>query len=157
MDQDFGNDFNSTTELQGTIKVIQQTNPPLIGATETPSSNSLSLESDDGVSLASNDTILLSSPESVSSRTKQWPQDFPIPKFSYDTELQLAKGNSECHVSHKMLTVNSRMKSDILNRLAEEIYQYKAYPEDGHFCTVAEALIKKHPAHSIAPTVGNSD
>uniref|UniRef100_A0A8C5A1T8 Uncharacterized protein n=1 Tax=Gadus morhua TaxID=8049 RepID=A0A8C5A1T8_GADMO len=146
MDQDFGNDFfnlNSTAELQdlGTIKVIQQTT--LISA--TASSASVSSESDDCVSLASNDTILLSSPESLSSRTKQWPEEFPIPQFSYDTELQLVKGNSECQVGNKLLTLSSRIKSDILNRVVEEIYRYKAYPEDAHFCTVAEALIKKHP------------
>ncbi|XP_034082686.1 uncharacterized protein LOC117553042 [Gymnodraco acuticeps] len=149
MDQDFGNDFfnlNSTTQLQdlGTIKVIhQQTNTPLNIATDTTSSSSL--ECDGNVSLASDDTIILSSPESVSSRAKQWPADFPIPQFSYDTELQLVKGNSEFNGSHKMLTVSSRSKSDILNRLAETIYGYKAYPDDSHFCTVAEALIKKHP------------
>lgn len=34
------------------------------------------------------------------------------------------------------------MLSDILKRLAEDIYRYKAYPEDAHFCSVA--LIKKH-------------
>ncbi|KAF3851753.1 hypothetical protein F7725_005108 [Dissostichus mawsoni] len=142
MDQDFGNDFfnlNSTTQLQdlGTIKVIhQQTNTPLNIATDTTSSSSL--ECDGNVSLASDDTIILSSPESVSSRAKQWPADFPIPQFSYDTELQLVKGNSEFKGSHKI-------KSDILNRLAETIYGYKAYPDDSHFCTVAEALIKKHP------------
>ena len=146
MDQDFGNDFfnlKSTAELQdlGTIKVIQQTT--LISA--TASSASVSSESDDCVSLASNDTILLSSPESLSSRTKQWPEEFPIPQFSYDTELQLVKGNSECQVGNKLLTLSSRIKSDILNRVVEEIYRYKAYPEDAHFCTVAEALIKKHP------------
>lgn len=151
MDQDFGNDFfnlNSTTELQdlGTIKVIhQQTNPPLISATESSSSLSLSFESDDAASLASNDTIILSSPESVSSRTQQWPEDFAIPQFSYDTELQLEKGNTEYRVSQKMLTVSSRMLSDILKRVAEEIYRYKAYPEEAHFCAAAEALIKKHP------------
>ncbi|CAB1455963.1 unnamed protein product [Pleuronectes platessa] len=151
MDPDFGNDFfnlNSTTELQdlGTIKVIQQrTNPPSISAIETTSSQSLSIESDDSFSAGSHDTVLLSSPESVSSRKQQLPAAFPLPRFSYDTELQLEKGNSEYHVSLKILTLTSRMKSDILNRLAEEIFKYKAYPEDAHFCTVAEALIKKYP------------
>ncbi|TDH13496.1 hypothetical protein EPR50_G00033470 [Perca flavescens] len=37
------------------------------------------------------------------------------------------------------------MLSDILKRVAEEIYRYKAYPEEAHFCAAAEALIKKHP------------
>ena len=55
------------------------------------------------------------------------------------------KGNSECQVGNKLLTLSSRIKSDILNRVVEEIYRYKAYPEDAHFSTVAEALIKKHP------------
>ncbi|KAE8289517.1 hypothetical protein D5F01_LYC11219 [Larimichthys crocea] len=151
MDQDFGNDFfnlNSTTELQnlGTIKVIhQQTNPPLISDLQSTSSLSISFESDDGASGASNDTIIVSSPESVSSRTQQWPEDFAIPQFSYDTELQLERGNTEYRVSQKMLTLSSRMLSDILKRVAEEIYRYKAYPEDAHFCTAAEALIKRHP------------
>ena len=150
MDQDFGNDFfnlNSTTELQdlGTIKVIhQQTNPHLISDLQSSSSMSISFESD-SASVASNDTIILSSPESVSSRKQQWPEDFAVPQFSYETELQLERGNSEYHVSQKMLTLSSRMLSDILKRVAEEIYCYKAYPEDAHFCAAAEALIKKHP------------
>ncbi|XP_049333465.1 uncharacterized protein LOC125801192 [Astyanax mexicanus] len=151
MDRDFDNEFfnlNSTSELQdlGTIKVIQeQTNPPLNTANETTSSHLVSFDSDDNASLTSADTVIISSPESVSSRTQQWPEDFPVPKFSYDTELQLETGNLEYHTSNKMLTVSSRVKSDILNRLAEQIYKYKAYPEDIHFCIVSEALIKKYP------------
>ena len=152
MDQDFGNDLfnvNSTIELQdlGTIKVIhQQKNSPLISATQSTSPPSVSFESDDSASLASSDTIILSSPESVSSQTQQWPEDFAIHQFSYDMELQLEKGNTEFCVSHKMLTVSSRMLFDILKRVAEEIYRYKAYPEEAHFCAAAEAQIKKHPS-----------
>ncbi|XP_053351506.1 uncharacterized protein LOC128521020 [Clarias gariepinus] len=151
MDQDFGNDFfnlNSTADLHdlGTVKVIyQEAILTLITASESTSSHSLSFDIDDSISLASNDTVILSSPESISSRKRQWPEDFPIPQFSYDTELLLEKGNSEYDVHHKMLTLTSRIKTDILNRLAEEIYQYKAYPEDAHFSSVAEALIKRHP------------
>lgn len=126
------------------IKVIcEQTNAPLISDTPSTSSLSISFESDDGASLGSNDTIILPS-LSVSSRREQWPEDFAIPQFSYDTELQLEKGNIEYHVSQKMLTLSSRMLSDILKRVAEEIYRYKAYPEDAH-------------AHSMVATVGNSD
>lgn len=150
MDQEFGNDFfnlKSTTELEnlGTIKVIQQTNPPLFSDPPSSSSVSISFESDDCSSVASNDTTILSSTESVSSRTQQWPEVFAIPQFSYDTELQLERGNSEYRVSQKMLTLSSRMLSDVLKRVAEEIYSYKAYPEDAHFSAAAEALIKKHP------------
>lgn len=149
MDKDFGNDFfnlSSTSDLEdlGTLKVIQQEAiQPLFDVTETASSSTV--HSDDSSSLASNDTIILSSPESLSSRSQQWPSDFQIPLFSYNTERQLEKANSEYRANNKMLTVTSRMKTDILNRLAEDIYKYKAYPEDAHCCVVAEALIKKHP------------
>ncbi|XP_013884485.1 uncharacterized protein LOC106532868 isoform X2 [Austrofundulus limnaeus] len=148
MDKDFGNDFfnlSSTSDLEdlGTVKVIQQEAfQHLFDVTEAASSSTLHSDSS---SLTSDDTIILSSPESLSSRTQQWPSDFQIPVFSYDTERQLEKGNSEYQANNRMLTVTSRMKTDILNRLAEEIYKYKAYPEDAHFCVVAEALIKKYP------------
>ncbi|KAJ8263870.1 hypothetical protein GJAV_G00142340 [Gymnothorax javanicus] len=37
------------------------------------------------------------------------------------------------------------MLSNILERLAEEIFKYKAYPKDVDFSEVPEALKKKHP------------
>lgn len=40
------------------------------------------------------------------------------------------------------------MLSDILGKLAEEIFKYKAYPKDEDYSEVAEALIKKHPCLS---------
>uniref|UniRef100_M4A4U3 Uncharacterized protein n=1 Tax=Xiphophorus maculatus TaxID=8083 RepID=M4A4U3_XIPMA len=150
MDKDFGNDFfnlSSTSDLEdlGTVKVIQEKAiQTFVDVIETAPSSS-TVHSDDSSSLASNDTIILSSPESLSSRTQQWPANFPIPMFSYDTERQLEKGNSEYQANNKMLTVTSRMKTDILNRLVEEIYRYRAYPEDAQFCVVAEALVKNHP------------
>ena len=39
----------------------------------------------------------------------------------------------------------SDMLSDILERLAEKVYTYKAYPTDADFSDVAEALTRKHP------------
>ncbi|MEQ2170044.1 hypothetical protein GOODEAATRI_031214 [Goodea atripinnis] len=88
MDKDFGNDFfnlGSTSALEdlGAIKVIQQESiQPLIDVTDTASSVS-TVHSNDSSSLASNDTVILSSPESLSSRTQQWPAVFPIPMFSH--------------------------------------------------------------------------
>ncbi|XP_041664379.1 uncharacterized protein LOC121523526 [Cheilinus undulatus] len=38
--------------------------------------------------------------------------------------------------------------SDILEKVAEEIYKYKGYPTDADFSDVAEALIRKHPCLS---------
>ncbi|XDV19293.1 hypothetical protein PO909_024790 [Leuciscus waleckii] len=143
MDQDFGSDFfnlNSTNDLKdlGTVKVILHQTATDLSTTEVVLSHSTSFDLDDTVSMASNDT-------SNVTRKEQWPKDFAIPHFSFETELQLEHGNSEYLASGKLLTVSSRTKSDILNRLAEEIFKYKAYPDDTHFYIVAEALIKKHP------------
>lgn len=54
--------------------------------------SSFGLDSDDSsVSAHTNDTILLSSGSSDSLRTQQWPQVFPIPRFSYDTDVNCRK------------------------------------------------------------------
>ncbi|KAI3374516.1 hypothetical protein L3Q82_006327 [Scortum barcoo] len=34
-------------------------------------------------------------PDSIDELLSKWPEDFPVPRFSYDTELQLEKGNTE--------------------------------------------------------------
>ncbi|XP_047217856.1 uncharacterized protein LOC124866210 [Girardinichthys multiradiatus] len=89
---------------------------------------------------------VLSSPSSsVSTRTQMWPREFPIPKFSYDTEIQLEKGNTVFRSNMTRLTMCSKTKSDILEKVAEEIFKYKTYPTDVDFSDVAEALIRKHP------------
>lgn len=44
-----------------------------------------------------------------------------------------------------MLTVGSKMKSDILQNLAEQIYKFKAYSSEADFCEVDESLVKTHP------------
>lgn len=59
---------------------------------------------DDWGSLTLNKTIIISSPESMSSQRQQWLDNFSIPRFSCDTELQLEKENSENQVKNKMLT-----------------------------------------------------
>ncbi|MEQ2184591.1 hypothetical protein GOODEAATRI_009550 [Goodea atripinnis] len=95
---------SSTSALEdlGTIKVIQQESiQPLIDVIDTASSVS-TVHSDDSSSLASNDTVILSSPESLSSRTQQWPAVFSIPIFSFDTERQLEKGKSDFQANNKM-------------------------------------------------------
>jgi len=93
----------------------------------------------------SDDTVLLSSSSSEGFRTEPWPKVFPIPIFSYDTEGQLEKGNAEYTKSKERLTPSSKMLSDILEKLAEKIYSYKAYPNDADLSEVAEALTRKHP------------
>ncbi len=139
-DRDFGDalvNLTSTAELEdlATLKVIPLTDDCNQGSV-----------CDDLVSTQSDDTELLSIPSSsVSTRTQMWPGEFLIPTFSYDTELQLEKGNAVYRSDMTKLTLTSRTKSDILEKVAEEIYKSKAYPTDADFSDVAEALMKKHP------------
>jgi len=79
---------------------------------------------------------------------QMWPREFPIPTFSYDTELQLEKGNAVYSSSKRPLTPSPKTISDILRYVAEEIYKCKPYPTDADFSDVAEALIKKNPCLS---------
>ena len=129
--------LTSTAELEdfATIKVI-----PLTDDDQTIP------VCDDLVSTETDDTELPSSPSSsVSPRTQMWPREFPIPTFTYDPELQLEKGNAVYISSKTPLTPSPNTISDILTKVAEEIYKYKPYPTDADFSDVAEALIKKHP------------
>lgn len=157
-DTDFGDMFvnlTSTTVIKdlAVLKVVQldpdspvvlyALDPPVIPRPCIPLGGR---DSDDSsVSALTDDTILLSSPSSDSLRTEQWPRQFPIPRFSYDTECQLQRGNAEYMRSQTRLTPSSKMLSDILEKVAESIYAYTPYPEDSDFSDVAEALTKKHP------------
>lgn len=47
--------------------------------------------------------------------------------------------------SQTRLTLSSKVLSDILEKLAETIYEYTTYPEDSDFSDVAAALTRKHP------------
>lgn len=101
------------------------------------------------VSTQSDDTEILSSPSSSGSlRTQMWPREFPVPTFSYETELQLQKGNAVYRSNMAGSTPSHKAMSDILKNVAEEIYKYKPYPTDADFSHAAEALIKKHPCLS---------
>lgn len=144
-DRDFGDalvNLTSTVELEdlATVKIIPITDDCCQVTTLTVC--------DDIVSTQSDDTQLLSTPcSSVSTRTQMWPHEFPIPTFSYDTELQLEKGNAVFQSNNTRSALSSKTKSDILEKL-EDIFKFKAYPTDADFSDVAEALIKKHPCLS---------
>lgn len=97
----------------------------------------------DSSSVASMETI-----PSVSSseRGRRWPSVlFPIPTFSLDVELKLREGNAEFEKNNKYLQLTRDVKHDILEKLASEMYGYKAYPSDKEIAMVAEALVFKYP------------
>ncbi|CDQ74650.1 unnamed protein product [Oncorhynchus mykiss] len=118
MDSAFGDLLFSLLDTEDlkdedTIKVVDLDGPPLI---------TLNIGS-----LGSRDTVILSFPESTSSqRSSPWPFEFEIPRFFYDTELILKAAN-EAHMKDGTVLHNLDVKSDILEKLSERIFQFTAY------------------------------
>lgn len=110
MDPDFNNEFMNITSVQdiqdrSTIKLLYTTNemdfspcsskqpvPRTLGSSGTPV---CSQKSPSVSSLSSSDqdsTIILTRSDSEL-RALAWPREFHIPRFPYDVELQLQRGN----------------------------------------------------------------
>ncbi|KAM6920120.1 uncharacterized protein PEZ65_012164 [Lycodopsis pacificus] len=147
-DADFDDFFTltSTRDLKDkdTLKVVHVpsgiiiTTAPQERKPETSDVSSV----DDMLSVDSQDALLLSPP--ATDRQNLWPAVFPIPTFSYNTEMALRQGNEKFLKDGIPLTT-PRDKSDILERLAEAMFSYTAYPNDHQRTAVAQALIEKHP------------
>lgn len=87
-----------------------------------------------------------SSSASSCHRAEQWPAVFPIPDFSYDVEFRLQKENEVYEKTGKSALIVSReIKMEVLDKVAEHMYSFKAYPTDADFESVATALVRKHP------------
>ncbi len=168
-DADFGEEYFSLTSTsdikdKDTIKVVDIVEPPTFTLNLTEVNTSFESESEistysaaavlsDSTSVTtvqsscssrSQDTVILSSPEHGMQRSQRWPTEFPVPRFAYDTELMLTAGNDAYKNNATPLNFTSIL-SDILERLAESIFQYVAYPSSSQFADVAEALILKYP------------
>lgn len=160
MDTEFGNEFTNLTSVseigdKSTIKLIFDSDlhssshdlpstshdqpDTSHSAVSTPRSSASSL------SCASYDTDILTSPETAAARFSAWPLVFDVPKFPYDCEIQLEKANAAFKATGALHDPNTRLKTAILDGLAEAIVQYKVYPTDGEFEDVAEALVSSHP------------
>lgn len=97
---------------------------------------------------SSQDTIIL--PQSTTERCQPWPKEFPIPQFAYETEtlyivqLYIERASEDYKKNGTPLTI-MKVKGDILEKLAETMYTYTAYPSGEQICDIAEALVKKYP------------
>lgn len=69
-------------------------------------------------------------------------QLFPLPTFSYDVELRLSHGNDAFRKDGTLLSISRDMKSEILEKIAEAMYSFKAYPDNEQFESAAIALIE---------------
>ncbi|XP_026078313.1 uncharacterized protein LOC113056059 [Carassius auratus] len=74
-----------------------------------------------------------------------WPETFEIPTFPVDVEYRLRQGNLQYMRDQTYLQLSGELKHEILEKLSETIYSYKAYPDKEDFEAVATALIQKHP------------
>ena len=92
--------------------------------------------------MSSSPVELMSSPES---RTYSWPVVFTVPQFSYSAEIQLQQANTEFSTSATLLIPPPKLRSDILQGMAEEIVRYTAYASDRQLEEAAAALVKAHP------------
>lgn len=98
-------------------------------------------------------TFSASSPTSPSSgqsssftgRSQPWPAVFPVPTFSFDAELRLRQGNEAFESCGKLLALSKDIKSEILEKMAETMFSFKAYPANEDFESAAIGLIEKHP------------
>lgn len=131
-DPDFNNALINLTDINDlpdkpTLKIIA------LVPTPTPSTGDTEI-------------LSFSSPDSQSSLTRSpWPDTFKIPYFPVHIEYRLCQGNLLYMRDKTYLQVPRDMKHEILEKLAETIYSFKAYPSDQEFSDVATALIHKRP------------
>ncbi|XP_071345124.1 uncharacterized protein [Trachinotus anak] len=93
-------------------------------------------------SVSSQDTIIVS--PHGSPQTTSWPNEIDIPLFSVATEAVLRNANEEFARDGTVLN-NSRIRSEIMEKLADYMYSYTPYPTGLQIGEVAEALVRKHP------------
>ncbi|CAL9704527.1 unnamed protein product [Knipowitschia caucasica] len=153
MDPLFENEFmnlTNTNELQnrGTIKVInlsQDSSSDSLPLSEP----SISTPTDDTTSFSSVDTDIVSSPDPDPQGSKlYWPSKFIVPEFSYDSEIKLELANAEYRKNGETLIPDVKLKSNILEKLIQQIVRYRVYVSDKQFNSVGEALMSKHPCLS---------
>uniref|UniRef100_A0A8D0CTD9 Sterile alpha motif domain containing 3 n=1 Tax=Sander lucioperca TaxID=283035 RepID=A0A8D0CTD9_SANLU len=130
-------DIGDLPATKATVKVISLGTLTLVPASTTSISDA---------SNVSDDTEILSTYSSSSStRQEQWPEFFEIPNFSVDVEFRLRQANLQFLRDQTYLNVPRDMKHGILEKLAEAIYKFDAYPNEERCHSVALALISKHP------------
>lgn len=114
-------------------------------STELESSYAESVESnaDSASTSTSQDTIILKR-QKTTERCEPWPKKVPIPQFAYETEMYLERATEE-YKKNGTLLATSKVKTDILEKLAETIFKFTAYPSSAQVSFVAEALVTKYP------------
>lgn len=138
-DPEFGKELCNLTDIselppeKATLKVIYEASPD-------PDGSDVSLSSLDTASPRSS----CGSP-GTSRRCSAWPTPFPIPTFSYDVELRVQKGNDVYKEKSTLFDVTRDIKCEILDKIAQAVFEVTAYPDRKEIESVAIALVNKHP------------
>uniref|UniRef100_A0A8C5HUA8 PB1 domain-containing protein n=1 Tax=Gouania willdenowi TaxID=441366 RepID=A0A8C5HUA8_GOUWI len=159
-DTDFDDFFTltSTDDLKDkdTLKIIYVEPPTLIlsnincDSTLNSSLVEMAFEksSQCSSSAESDDTVILPPPHPTTPMHQPWPREFPLPCFSYTTEMALKQGMIEYEKDGTLPCHNKcfpHLKTNILECLADAMYTYTAYANDTQRYAVAEALVNKYP------------
>ncbi|KAL2089328.1 hypothetical protein ACEWY4_014016 [Coilia grayii] len=171
-DSDFGNEYVNVVAIRdiqdkATLKVVflsSDENSPSISVSTPPCSTSTpvhlatsscspgtsgnpynspsqcSFSSDHSISSA--DTLVI---DPVPQPRPSWPSLFTVPHFSYCAEVQLETANGEFRAHGTLLNPPPKLRMDILEGMAEEIFKYTAYPSDAQIEEAADVLVHKHP------------
>lgn len=123
--------------------ISRPNSPSTAGSSASPSSIHTP-QSVSSLSSSDSDTTIILSHSDSELRTCAWPRDFTIPHFPYDVEVQLQRENEIFRETGTSLKIPPGLKPDILDKLAEEIFQYTAYLQN-HQIDVAGALTQKFP------------
>uniref|UniRef100_A0A8C2CVT6 Uncharacterized protein n=1 Tax=Cyprinus carpio TaxID=7962 RepID=A0A8C2CVT6_CYPCA len=131
-DPDFNNSLVNLTDIadlpdKPTLKIVSIMTTPTSSTADT---EILSVASDD---------------HSSHSQRTAWPETFEIPTFPVDVEYRLRQANLQYMRDQTFLKVSTELKHEILEKLSETMYSFRAYPDKENFEEVAAALIKKHP------------
>ncbi|XP_062410571.1 uncharacterized protein LOC134101030 [Sardina pilchardus] len=127
---------------------------------DSPTPGSIRRSSSESLPSPSSSSVQSSedSPQVTLRRTTQWPDPFPIPKFSYDVELRLRKGNEIYEKTQKRLILTGDVRSDIVKKLWESIFDLRgAYPNKEELVSVVSGLILKYPCLKETDSVTGYD
>lgn len=112
---------------------------------QTPSQASISSLDIASISSSNSSHSTSSIIQTILRSASEWPSPFPVPSFSYDVELKLRKGNETFQNTGKGLSLTRDVKVEILDKLAQEMFALKAYPDKSQIQSVASELVCKHP------------
>ncbi|XP_067295724.1 sterile alpha motif domain-containing protein 3-like isoform X2 [Pseudorasbora parva] len=136
-DQDFDNALCNLSDIsalqdRATVKIIPLLELAPVDVVETLNDSGSTAETEIPFTL-------------TQERQTHWPNDFVVPSFSVDVEYRLRQGNLKYLNDGTFLKPSRDLKHQILEKLAESIFAFKAYPDDKDYEQVASSLVKQHP------------